>query len=160
LGPIVKYGSGVNKGQLVAPEVEAWFQKDQFGGNEGIVAPWARAHSTLATNWVKADPLNAAYVVAWQETHANDVAQWKKENPSILEPKPEELAVAFFTSFSKEFPGKFPSGVTPEGTTEKKIEPVGVGTDIQSIFFDMWRQDHPDVVLEPVPADMVMASAS
>jgi K+-transporting ATPase ATPase C chain len=160
LGPIVKYQSGSNKGQLVAPDVESWFQKDQFQGNAGIVAQWANAHSTLATNWVKADPLNAAYVVAWQETHADEVAQWKKDNPSIPEPKPEELAVSFFTSFSKEFPGKFPSGITPEGTTEKKIEPVANGSDIQSIFFDMWRQEHADADLEPVPADMVMASGS
>ena len=34
------------------------------------------------------------------------------------------------------------------------------GTDIQSIFFDMWRQEHADADLEPVPADMVMASGS
>ncbi|MBV8231151.1 MAG: potassium-transporting ATPase subunit C, partial [Planctomycetaceae bacterium] len=31
---------------------------------------------------------------------------------------------------------------------------------IQSIFFDMWRQEHPDADLEPVPADMVMATGS
>src|SRR5581483_5077442 len=27
-------------------------------------------------------------------------------------------------------------------------------------FFDMWRQEHPDVALEEVPADLVMASGS
>ena len=144
----------------MGPDVEKWFQQDQYQGNPGIVAQWAGAHSTLATNWVKADPLNAAYVVAWQESHADDVAQWKKDNPSNPEPKPEDLAGVFFTSFSKENPGKFPSGVTPEGSTEKKIEPVGEGSDIQSIFFDMWRQEHADADLEPVPADMVMASGS
>lgn len=160
LGPIVKYRGGPNKGQLVGPDVEKWFQQDQSQGNPGIVGQWASAHSTLATNWVKADPLNAAYVVAWQESHGDDVAQWKKDNPGNPEPKPEDLAGPFFASFSKEHPGKFPSGVTPEGSTDKKIEPVGEGSDIQSIFFDMWRQDHPDADLEPVPADMVMASGS
>lgn len=160
LGPIVKYHGGPIKGQLVAPDIENWFQKDRFQGRAGIVAQWASAHSTLATNWVKADPLNAAFVTSWQEGHPEDVAQWKKDNPSNPEPKPEDLAVPFFTSFSKENPGKFPSGVTPEDSTEKKIESVNSGTDIQSIFFDMWRQDHPDADLEPVPADMVMASGS
>lgn len=160
LGPIVKYRGGPSKSQLVAPDIEKWFQQDRFQNNAGIVAQWAGAHSTLAANWVKADPLNAAFVTSWQEGHPDDVAQWKKDNPSNPEPKPEDLAVAFFTSLSKEHPGKFPSGVTPEGSTDKKVEPVSEGSDIQSIFFDMWRQDHPDADLEPVPADMVMASAS
>ncbi len=160
LGPIVKYRGGPKAGQLVAADIETWFQADQFQGSAGIVAQWASAHSTLATKWVLADPLNAAYVTAWQASHPTEMEQWKKDNPSNPDPKPEELAAVFFASFSKEHPGTFPSGVTPEGTTEKKIEPVNVGTDIQSIFFDMWRQDHADADLEPVPADMVMASGS
>src|SRR5690349_8999896 len=41
LGPIVKYQGGPKKGQPVGPDVEAWFQKDQSGGNPGIVAQWA-----------------------------------------------------------------------------------------------------------------------
>ncbi len=40
------------------------------------------------------------------------------------------------------------------------IEPVKEGTDMQSIFFDMWRQDHPDAALEDVSADLVTASGS
>jgi K+-transporting ATPase c subunit len=43
---------------------------------------------------------------------------------------------------------------------QQKIEPAKEGTDIQSAFFDMWLQAHPQVDLEPVPADMVMASGS
>src|SRR5207248_7503240 len=41
LGPIVKYKSGPKKGQPVAPDIEAWFQKDQYQGQPGIVAQWA-----------------------------------------------------------------------------------------------------------------------
>ena len=160
LGPIVKYHSGEKQGHLVGPDVEQWFQKDQFQGQPGIVVQWAGAHSTLATNWVKADPLNAAYVTAWQAAHNDEVAQWKKDNPATPEPKPEDLAAVFFSSISKEHPGKFPCGVISEGSTEKKIELVSEGSDIQSIFFDMWRQDHAEADLEPVPADMVMASGS
>src|SRR6202162_454970 len=40
LGPIVKYKSGPKAGQLVAPDIEAWFQQDRFQGNSHIVAQW------------------------------------------------------------------------------------------------------------------------
>src|SRR5262249_25803814 len=151
------------KGQLVASDVESWFQKDKFQGSPGLVGQWAQAHSTLAQNWVKADKLNGEYVANWQKDHPDAVAQWKKDNPDSDEPKPEDLAVPFFTNLSKAHPGTFPSPVekkTADGRTEKQIEPVKEGSDIQSIFFDMWRQEHPDADLEQVPADMVMASGS
>ncbi len=163
LGPIVKYRSGPKKGQLVAPDVENWFQKDQFDGKPGIVAQWAALHSGVAQNWVKADKLNAAYVSDWQKAHPEDVAAWIKANPDTPEPKPEDLAVPFFTDFSKTYPGTFPSTVehkTPDGKAEKTIEPVKEGTDIQAGFFDMWLHEHADADLERVPADMVMASGS
>jgi K+-transporting ATPase ATPase C chain len=163
LGPIVKYASGAKKGQAVAPDIESWFQKDQFGGKPGIVAQWAALHSAVAQNWVKADKLNAAYVSDWQKTHRAEVAEWIKANPDTPEPKPEDLAAPFFTDYSKAHPGTFPSAVehkAPDGKTEKKVEPVKEGADIQSGFFDMWLEEHKDVDLEHVPADMVMASGS
>jgi K+-transporting ATPase ATPase C chain len=73
------------------------------------------------------------------------------------------LAVVFFENFSKENPGRFPSSVTANGADGKpvtQIEPVKEGADIQSTFFDMWRQEHPDVALQDVPGDMVTTSAS
>lgn len=163
LGPIVKYRSGPRAGKLVGPDVETWFQKDRPSGATGIVAQWATAHPTLAQNWVKADAANAAYVTSWQSAHAAEVARWTKENPDNPQPHPEDLAVVFFTGFSREHPGTFPVGVehkTAEGKIEKQVEPVKAGSDIQSIFFDLWRQEHPEADLEPVPADMVMASGS
>ena len=163
LGPIVKYRSGPKKGQLIAPDIESWFQKDQYQGSPGIVAQWGQAHSTVAQNWVKADKMNGEFVAAWQKVHPDDVAQWVKDNPDTPEPKPEDLAVPFFVSYSKTFPGTFPSAVeskTADGQTEKRVEPVKEGTDIQSAFFDMWRQEHADEDLEEVPADMVTASGS
>jgi len=163
LGPIVKYASGTKKGQAVAPDIESWFQKDQFGGKPGIVAQWAALHSAVAQNWVKADKLNAAYVSDWQKAHPTQVAEWLKANPDTPEPKPEDLAVPFFTEYSKTHPGTFPSAAehkTPDGKTEKKVEPVKEGTDIQSGFFDMWLEEHKNVDLERIPADMVMTSGS
>jgi K+-transporting ATPase ATPase C chain len=163
LGPIVKYRGGPKKGQPVGPDIESWFQKDQFDGKPGIVAQWANLHSTIAQNWAKADKLNGEYVANWQKAHPQDVAEWVKANPDTPQPKPEDLAVPFFTSYAKEHSGTFPSIAehkAADGKTEKKVEPVKEGTDIQAAFFDMWLQSHPDADLEPVPADMVMASGS
>jgi hypothetical protein len=46
------------------------------------------------------------------------------------------------------------------GKTVTAIEPVKDGTDIQSTFFDMWRQEHPTADLQNVPGDMVTTSGS
>ena len=165
----MKYSGGDKKGQLVAPDIEAWFQKDQFGGKPGIVAQWADAHNTVAQNWVGStfDDKNPTpqqqYVLDWEKSHADVVTKFKTDNPDNQDPAPADLAVVFFETFSKENPGKFPSAVTKTGADGKSttaIEPIADGSDIQSTFFDMWLSEHPDVELQQVPADMVMASGS
>ena len=163
LGPIVKYRSGPKAGQQVAPDVEAWFQKDVFQGNPGIVSQWADLHNGLAQAWVGADPKNGPYVDAWAKAHPAVVTQWIKDNPATPAPKATDLAVVFFKDFAKANPGRFPSAVTRPGADGKPrttLEPVRDGSDIQSIFFDMWRQDHAGADLAEVPGDMVTASAS
>jgi len=163
LGPIVKYQSGPKAGQLVAPDIEAWFQQDRYQGNPGIVAQWADLHNGLATAWVGADPTHGVYVDSWAKAHPAVVVDWVKANPSTPQPQAADLAVIFFETFSKENPGRFPSAVTHAGAGGKpqiSIEPVKDGSDIQSIFFDMWRQDHPDADLQNVPGDLVTTSAS
>jgi K+-transporting ATPase ATPase C chain len=166
LGPIVKYRDGAKKGQLVGPDVEAWFREQDRStppGQVGLVGRWAGQHPAAAQNWVKADKLNTEYVARWQQEHPADVAAWKKENPDTPEPKPEDLAVVFFKDYSKTHPGTWPAAVehkSPDGTTTKQIEPAKEGADVQAASFDLWRQAHPDVALENVPADMVMASGS
>src|SRR5208282_1731601 len=145
LGPIVKYASGPKKGQLVASDIEAWFQQDRYQGNPHIVAQWADNHNELAQSWVSADPSHAAYVNDWAKNHKAAVAAWVKQNPATPQPQASDLAVLFFENFSKDNPGKFSSVVTkqmPNGKTQSVIEPVASGSDVQSIFFDMWRQDH------------------
>jgi potassium-transporting ATPase KdpC subunit len=156
LGPIVRYRSGPKKGQLVGPDIESWFQADRAQGQPGIVAQWAQAHSGLASAWVGADKLNTEYVAAWQKTHPAEVLEWIKDNPGTPDPAPADLAVPFFTGFSREHPGTFP------GTEERKtaIKPLKEGSDIQSTFFDLWLQDHAQADLEPIPSDLVMASGS
>jgi K+-transporting ATPase ATPase C chain len=162
IGPIVKYSAGPKAGKLVAPDVEAWFQKDQFQGQPHLVAQWADAHNSLAAGWVSADATHAAFVDAWAKAHPADVAAFAKSS-GTAEPQAADLAVVFFESFSKDNPGKFPSAVsetTADGATHSTIQPVSEGSDIQSIFFDMWRQDHPDEALQDLPGDMVTASGS
>jgi K+-transporting ATPase ATPase C chain len=163
LGPIVTYASGTKKGQLVAPDVEAWFQRDRYQGAPHIVAQWADNHNELTQTWVSADPSHAQYITDWAKAHKAEVADWVKQNSGTPQPQASDLAVMFFEKFSKENPGKFPSTVTtqlPGGKSQTAIQPVASGSDVQSIFFDMWRQDHADADLANVPGDMVTTSGS
>ncbi len=163
IGPIAVYSGGPKAGQLVAPDVEAWFQADRFAGQPNIVAQWADAHNSLAQGWVSGDPTHSAYVDAWSKAHPDVVAQFVKDNPGTPRPAASDLAVTFFEHFSKEYPGRFPSSVTRSDASGKSvttIEPVKDGSDIQSIFFDMWRQDHPDAQLRAIPGDYVTTSGS
>jgi len=163
IGPIATYSGGPNKGQPVAPDVEAWFQAAQFGGKPGIVAQWADAHNSLAQAWVTADSTHAVYVDDWAKEHPEVVADFVKANPGTPQPKAADLAVVFFKDFSKDHPGMFPGAVThkgPDGKDVTEIGPVNAGSDIQSIFFAMWREDHPDAQLQDVPGDYVTASGS
>jgi K+-transporting ATPase ATPase C chain len=163
LGPIVTYASGPKKGQLVAPDVEAWFQQDRYQGNPHLVAQWADNHNELTASWVNADPSHAKYITDWAKSHKAEVADWVKQNPGTPQPQASDLAVMFFENFSKENPGKFPSAVTtqlPGGKSQTAIQPVASGSDVQSIFFDMWRQDHADADLANVAGDMVTTSGS
>ena len=163
LGPIVKYRGGDKAGQLVGPDVEQWFDEDSFDGQPHIVAQWAAQHSSLAQAWAGADPKNGAYIDDWAKNNPAQVEQYIKDNPATPKPKAADLAVVFFTDFSNKYPGKFPSAVTStdaEGKDQTAIEPVKEGSDIQSIFFEMWRHEHPKADLQNVPGDMVTASAS
>src|SRR6201997_4367856 len=82
IGPIVKYASGPKAGQLVAPDIETWFQQDKFQGNPHVVAQWADLHNAVATAWVNADSTHAHYIDTWARAHSDAVAQWVKNNPS------------------------------------------------------------------------------
>jgi K+-transporting ATPase ATPase C chain len=163
LGPIVKYRGGKSAGLPVGPDVEAWFALDRFHGEPHIVAQWADAHNAVAQAWVKADPSHATYVDAWAKDHPSNVAKWVKDNPDIPEPAAADLAVVFFDDFSQQHPGKWLATTTTTGADGKSassVELVSDGSDLQGTFFDMWRDEHPDADLEPVPADMVMTSGS
>jgi potassium-transporting ATPase KdpC subunit len=163
LGPMVRYRAGERSHQLVGPDVEKWFRQDRFQQKPGIVNQWAQTHPALARAWVTSDPLNSDSVLAWQAAHPAEVARWIAENPDTPEPKPEDLAVPYFVDFAKTHAAAFPVAAEhkgADGQTEKQLVPSSSGNEIQATFFDMWRHEHPEVELETLPADMVMASGS
>lgn len=163
LGPIVKYGSGQKAGMPVASDIESWFQQDIYQGAPHIVGQWASVHTSDAVGWVNTDSLHIGYVTNWATKHPDVVSQFVKNNPSTPQPAPSDLAVAFFQSFSNEHPGRYPSAMPDTGADGKAvmvIKSVSTGGDIQSIFFDMWRNDHPTVELQNIPGDMVTTSGS
>src|ERR1700757_1018585 len=82
LGPIVKYKSGPKAGQLVAPDIEAWFQQDKFQGNPDNLAQWADLHNAVAAAWVNADRTHGQYVARWSKEHPELIRNWVKKNPS------------------------------------------------------------------------------
>ncbi len=165
VAPLVKYKSGAKKDQPVAPDVVKWFREEQ----PGSAATWAKDHSSLAQSFVTSDDVLKDYVKEWFEKHPAEYEAWKKENKDITEPKPEDLAVAFFESFAREHPGTW---LTVEETKEKDKDDKPIkrvklvqksdedSADIAAVFFDTWRQQHADVELTSVPADLVMASSS
>jgi len=162
LGPIVKYRSGPKQGQLVGPDVERWFQADRYAKAPHIVARWAAAHPGLARSSVTSEPIREQAVTGWAKSHPDVVARWVQDNPGTP-PRAPDLAVVFFTAFAEENPGHFPSAVTrqtADGKSVTTIERTGNGTDIRSIFFDMWRDEHAEADLEALPGDLVTASGS
>ena len=85
------------------------------------------------------------------------------KTPTPRSQSPRIWPSTFSPASRTSIPGTFPAAVEhklADGKTEKRIEPVKEGADIQATFFDLWRQEHADADLEPVPADMVMASGS
>jgi hypothetical protein len=61
LGPIVKYSSGPKAGQLAAPHIEAWFDRDRYQGQPHLVAQWADNHNELAQGWWRAALIFSRY---------------------------------------------------------------------------------------------------
>lgn len=178
LGPIVRYAEGAEKfggkpGELAGPDVEKWFRANRYGVKEGIVAQWLELHGGLAEAWVKdaGDALKAqtgkdkpgeAFVAQWQKDLPASYSRWRQVNPDKDSPEPAELAKPFFEGFLEDNAGFWPV-LEDDKVDEKTLKKIGrtrEGAEIQSVFFDMWRQDHPEVPLEEVPADMVMASGS
>jgi len=136
--------------------VEEWFAKQPTDYS----LTWAKAHPHVAAQWIKDNSDAVADFLPKDAKDAKDV----KDNA-------DKLVILFFekyvidernqgwpTSVDKEF-------VDTDGSkkTKKVIEGVKMGDDVQKYLFDVWltaNKDNKDIVLEKVPADMVMASGS
>ncbi|HYV34822.1 MAG TPA: potassium-transporting ATPase subunit C [Gemmataceae bacterium] len=182
LGPIVRYGKGAEKdgkkpGEVVGPDIEKWFQQDRYQKEPGIVAQWASLHAGVAEGWIKDtdNALKPQWKIGDKERDAGQsfLMQLKEDDPALhkeldaalesASASTSDISVAFFPLFSKKYPGEWlivDELETPDKQKRKKLVRVKESSDIQGIFFDMWRQEHPHIALEEVPADMVMASAS
>ena len=84
------------EGQARRPRHRTLVPGGQVRNKPGIVAQWVNLHATVAQNWVKADPLNSAYVAEWQKSHPNEVAAWVKDNPPRPNPSPRTWPQPFF----------------------------------------------------------------
>jgi K+-transporting ATPase ATPase C chain len=142
LGPIVRYQGKSPTSNTVQEDIAAWFKT-----RPNLVADWAQAHEGVAQAWVNADEKHKEAVSAWMKTHEPEVSAWKKANPG-QEPKPADLAQAFFLSNAAAFHKDWPKLIDDSSWS------------VPAVFFDAWLQDHPEVKLEQVPADMVMTSGS
>jgi K+-transporting ATPase ATPase C chain len=151
LGPMVRYAkdSPTKPGELVGPDIEAWFAKQP----DNYALAWAKEHPKLAEQWVK-DNFEA-------------VANFLGKDKDEVKNKAGDNVLPFFEAFVKAKGNQGAWPTTAEkmdgDTTTKVIEPVKNGDAVRSYFFDSWltaNKDNKEIVLEQVPADMVMASGS
>lgn len=163
LAPIAKYGKGPRQGEPVAPDVVKWF-RDQ---RPRLVEDWATAHPRLAEAWVKSEDATKDFVRDWFAQRPAELDVWRAKHPGKDNPEPEELAVAFFTNFSRQHPATWLAVNETKDDRGKPVKQVALVKkededtgDIASVFFDRWRDAHPDVALEVVPGDLVTASGS
>jgi K+-transporting ATPase ATPase C chain len=164
LGTLVHYRASYRDGKAVGDDVEAWYASEA-GRGRNLTADWFKDYPTLATVWAGSSDLTKAYVKKWHKEHPDVQTAFSKDHKDApADPDAADLAPYFFPSYLAEHPRTWPSTVEVEvkGKKEKQIQPSAKGSDIQSIFFDMWLREHPSEAaeIEPVPADMVMASGS
>ncbi len=143
LGPIATYAAGDKKGQPVGPDIEHWFQQQPAN----FVSKWAEDHSDLAEKWLKDHPDGAASFLGMS---VDDMKANTGDNSKT-----------FFAKFTEKNPGAWPvedEVKAADGSTTKQIKPVRDGSDVEAYFFDLWLKAHPNVELEKVPTDLVLAS--
>jgi K+-transporting ATPase ATPase C chain len=149
LGLIAEYEFG----KRVGPDVEKWFraEAEHDAGKpveDRFVVLWAKKHPAVAEQWIK--------------DNADAVAAALGKPVEEVKNAPGDMGKSFFRQFAERHPGTWPTSeeVQSAGALTKQIKPVTDGNDVQAYLFDPWLQAHPDTHIEPVPADMVMASGS
>src|SRR5262249_20489990 len=111
-------------------------------------------------------------VVAWLQDQKDLLDGWRKKQSPVPETVDftttsalDDLAVDFFTRFAKLHPTHWPvSTKDKEGDVleAKPVTPDANIEDLQAVMFDSWHTANPDraALIEPVPADLVLASGS
>jgi K+-transporting ATPase ATPase C chain len=168
LGPIVKYKSkertvASEEPPTVQEDIDKWFVAESKKRN--LVHEWVKKNPSLIEGWATSSPLVKAYIAAWEKEHAQELRKWREANSrGDTESEGAYGDRAFLETFATAYPGHWPSTVEVEekGQKIKKVQPANSGSDVHSIFFDMWLQENKDKAaeIEPVPADMVFASGS
>ncbi len=138
LGTILKYRDD----KPVSPDIEKWVRESLLA-DRAVLTQWQQESPELAAWWVAAESANGDFVTQWAAEHAEEVSKWKASADEAAEPTSADLAGLFFASYA--------SGVT-------RNWPTSGGRDLQIAFFEVWWKHHPGVEVEPVPADLVMAS--
>jgi len=161
IGPLAVYKSGPRRG---SPRPRTW-----SCGLSGTClmgrphrGPVGEPAQLPCQAWVKGDPTHGAYVDDWAKAHKALVAKWVKDNPATPSRRPRTLRLRS-SRISPRSTRQVPFPRHPQGADGKEtavIEPVKEGSDIQSVFFDMWRQEHAEADLQDVPGDLVTTSAS
>ncbi len=149
-------------GKLIGADIEAWFARDNYNGKPGIVSQWAKAYPTVAKDWINADADRITYLEQWAKVHPELLLQYTSDT-QVFVPTVDDLCGIFFEDFAKHNPGKFPNIIKTQdaaGKIEIRMEAIATGPEIQATFFDMWRQEHPDIRLKFVQGDMVTTSGS
>jgi K+-transporting ATPase ATPase C chain len=139
LGQVLKYKDG----RPVGPDIAAWAHAE-LEKNRGVLTKWMAVDSSIADHWSGSDAAVGTSLTKWQADHPEDVAKWKAANPGV-DIAPKDMAGLFLASYAK---------------GDAATWPETNGDDLQTAFFNVWRAAHPDTAVQPVPADMVMASGS
>lgn len=134
LGPLLKYRDG----RAVGPDIVAWVHHE-LQQDRTVLSRWVESDSYLAERWGAA---NAEFLATWGNEHPAAVTGWRHDNADA-EITPTALAALFFASYV-------------ESTTT--AWPETNGNDLQVAFFEHWWRAHPNADIQPVPADLVMAS--
>ena len=113
LGPIVKYKSGPEAGQLVAPMSRRGSRRINNQGQPHLVAQWADNHNELAQGWVSANPTHAQTSLTGPRTirarSTIGLSRIRDASAATIGPRRHVLR-----EFLQDNPGKFPSSATKQ----------------------------------------------
>jgi K+-transporting ATPase ATPase C chain len=131
------------KRKASGPDITTWV-RSELARDRNVLTKWLADNSNLAEEWAGSESAVGTFLTKWQAEHPKDIDQWKSENPGT-DIAPKDVAGLFLQSYAK-----------GDSTTW----PETSGQDLQVAFFAPWWSAHPNLEVQPVPADMVTTSGS